>query len=314
MYRKKEVTYRLRQAFAGLASALLIMLSAVMFISPGFVYAEGDEPIREVHNVRVGNEAYCFFVTHNVVLTPAEVAEMTDDELTAAVIGQAGLYMIKTNCKVASHKIITAENWSKTEGSFLLSEADIASMRTADPVTGEPLKFYMDLMVNQQVKEESEDGEEEEQEETPEEEPEEEPEVIPVYSTYKRTGPRLLFAVVATEEDAKLGEDYCKDNSRPGPVIDPGIGSSASEDDEMLPEYRTIKMADRSGAPVKATLEDGSPVNLEWIEPKHIINNEKTSFLDHIPGGSIGLIAMASVLLAAVIAILIAAKRRKSED
>ena len=124
-----------------------------MFIQTpqGFAYAanevEGDEPIRAVHNVGVGNEMYCFFVSHNVVLTPAEVGGMTDEQLTSKILECAGLYMKKTNCRDASHKIITMDYWTKNMGSFYITKEDIEGIRGAEPVDGSPVKFYMDILV-----------------------------------------------------------------------------------------------------------------------------------------------------------------------
>lgn len=114
MVKENEKTYRLGTALIRLACIMLMLVTmTVMLAPPSFAYAatekekdkgtdkeqEKEEPIREVHDVVVGDEMYCFFVTHNVVLTPAEVAEMTDEELTAAIFERAGLYMKKTNCK-----------------------------------------------------------------------------------------------------------------------------------------------------------------------------------------------------------------------
>ena len=111
MVKKRKMTYRLRTAFAKLASVMLIMIAAVMLASPGFAYAAGEsetvEPVRGVHAVGVGDDTYCFFVTQNVVLTPAEVAKMSDEELTNAILERAGLFMIETNCTKSSHKVIT---------------------------------------------------------------------------------------------------------------------------------------------------------------------------------------------------------------
>lgn len=317
MVKEKEIKYSLRRACLRLASVMLAVLFAVLSASAGFAYAaketEPEEPIREVHNVGVVNDAYCFFVTHNVVLTPAEVAGMTDEELTYAILERAGLFMIKANCKAASHKTITMEDWIKKDGAFFLSEPDIAGIRAAEPVEGEPVKFYMDLLIAQDTKE---DAEEEASEEADEEgeEPDEDGEEPPLYSTYKRTSPRLLFAVVATEEDAKLGEDICKEDRKPEPGFSPGFSGTEAPEDEMLPEYRTINMVDRSGAPLEKTLADGSPVSLEWIEPKKAVNGEGLSWIDHIPGGPAGLAAMAAAAAAATAVIVIAAKRRHEDD
>ncbi len=313
MVKKKAMTYRMRNAFLRAASVLLLIMVTVMLISPGSVYAakekekEKEEPIREVHDVGVGNELYCFFVTHNVVLTPAEVAGMTDEELTAAILDRAGLYMKKTNCKKPSHKEITIKDWTKKKlGDLQLIETDIEGIRAAEPVDGDPVKFYMDLRIARKTGEVviNEEGEEEEE--------------VVLYSTFKRTSPRLLFAVVATEEDAKYGEDICKEDKKPAKkqkkqeAADVGPAPEAPAE-EMLPEYRTINMADRTGAPIEETLKDGSPVDLEWIDPKDTGKDEKSSFIDRIPGGMTGLAVIAAAAAAAIAAV-IAAKRKKTDE
>ncbi len=329
MVKEKDITYRLRTAFMRMAAMLLLAMVVVMTASPGLAYAakepeqeEPAEPIREVHNVGVASEAYCFFVTHNVILTPAEVASMTDEELTDAVLERAGLFMKKANCKNAAHKEITVKDWKKNDGIFLLSTTDVEAIRSAAPVDGEPVKFYMDLIVakdnraeKEADKEDKEDKKEAEEgsEEGAEEEPEKED--IPLYSTYKRTSPRLLFAVVATEEDAKLGEDICVEDQQPAKKIKmPRISDPGESEEEGLPEYRTINMVDRSGAPIEPTLKEGDPVTLEWIEPADIGKEGKTSFFDRIPGGIAGAAAMAAAAIAAVAAIIYAATRKKTDE
>lgn len=314
MAKENKITYRIRAAFVILAAVLMIMLFAVMPASTGFVYAAAEagteEPIRAVHNVGVGNETYCFFVTHNVVLTRSEVDELSDEELTAAILERAGLYMKEANCKAAGHKAITIKDWNK-KGGFLLSEPDIEGIRTAEPVDGSPVKFYMDLIIyrNDEAKAETETEEGEQAGEQP------------LYSTFKRTSPRLLFAVVATEEDAKYGEDICKEDKqddqgkqpdksktpRPGKTGRPEVS-----DEEMLPEYRTINMVDRSGKPLEDTLKDGEPVHLEWIEPKNNSGTEEgSSFIDRIPGGAAGLAVIGA---AAAFVVVFAVRRKKTEE
>lgn len=314
MIEERNLTYRIRAVLIRAASVLLLVMVTVMLASPGTAYAakekeqkndkkaeqEKEEPIREVHNVGVGNDTYCFFVTHNVVLTPAEVAEKSDEELTSVILERAGLYMKKANCKKASHKEITVEEWTKGKAGFLLSETDIEGIRLAEPVDGDPVKFYMDLIITQDAENEEE----------------------PLYSTFKRTSPRLLFAVVATEEDAKYGEDICIEDQQPAQKKDkkqtktriPKVKEPAAPPEEMLPEYRTISMVDRSGAPVEETLLDGDPVTLEWIEPTKIDNAEEESFFDRIPGGIAGAAAMGCGVLAAAGAVIIAVRRRKTEE
>ena len=346
MIKEIEFTSLLRKVSARLLSVLLLMLVTVMLASPGFAFAaqetEQEEPIREVHSVGVGNELYCFFVTHNVVLTPAEVAEMTDEELTATILERAGLYMKKTNCRKESHKAITAQNWIKWKHGFLLNREDLEWIRTAEPLEGEPVKIYMDLLVTleppKEKDEEMPEGETEQAEDGDEEESEEEEEEpeVPVYSTYKRTGPRLIFAVVATEEDAKLGEEICKEDKKEEKKDDKkddkknkkkskkpekeeeeeekDIGAPEGPGEEMLPEYRTIFMADRSGGPIDDTLTDGSAVYLEWREPQDIGKEEQTSFIDRIPGGIAGLIVAGSAAAAAAVAAVIAVRRKKANE
>lgn len=311
MIKERVNTYRLRAALVRVVSVLLLVMVTVTLALPGTAYAakekdqknekkaekEKEEPIREVHNVGVGSDAYCFFVTHNVVLTPAEVAGMTDEELTAAILDRAGLYLKKANCKKTSHKEISVKDWTKKNGAFLLSESDIEGIRLAEPVDGDPVKFYMDLIITQDA------GNEEE----------------PLYSTFKRTSPRLLFAVVATEEDAKYGEDICIEDKKPVQKKKKkskisGMEKPEAEPEEILPEYRTISMVDRSGAPIEETLADGDPVTLEWIEPAKIDNAEEESFFDRIPGGAAGAAAVACGVLAAAGAAVFTLKRRKKEE
>ena len=313
MVKEGKITNGLRTAFIKFASVLLLAAVTVLFASPGTVFAdketEKEEPVREVHDVGVDNELYCFFVTHNVVLTPAEVAEMTDEELTAEILDRSGLYIKKTNCKKPSHKEITVKDWAKKKkGDLQLSAEDIEGMRLAEPEDGSPVKFYMDLLIVKKTGETVVNEEGEEVEETVQ------------YSTFKRTSPRLLFAVVATEEDAKYGEDICIEDKKPVQKQKkkqkqkaPHISEPEEPAEEMLPEYRTINMVDRSGAPIEETLEDGSPVDLEWIEPKNTVTDEETSFIDRIPGGMISLGIMAAAAAAALAAV-IAAKRKRTEE
>ena len=285
-----------------LASILTVFLAALMLASVSFAYAEGEEsaseePLREIHKVAVGEKTYCFFVTKNVVITREEIDAMSDDEvLTAWILGCAGLYMKEANCKDESHKAITAEAWTEKGGRFLLSDDDIASIRGAEPEDGNPYKLYMDLRVSDKpAPADPDQGDQDE-----------------VYSTYKKVSPKLLFVVVATEADAATPEDICEAPARKPekqkkvkmPKMPKGSNSG-----EMLPEYRTINMADRSGEPVEDTLQDGTPVTLEWIEPsKH--SSDDSSFIDHIPGRYAGLAAILGALAALIIIII----RRRKED
>ena len=282
------------------ALILTAFLAALMLASVSFAYAEGEEsaseePLREVHKVAVGEKTYCFFVTNNVVMTREEIDAMSDEELTAWILGCAGLYMKEANCKDESHKAITAEAWTEKGGRFLLSDDDIASIRGAVPEDGNPYKLYMDLKVSDKPApadpDEGDQGD--------------------VYSTYKKVSPKLLFVVVATDADAATPEDICEAPARK-PEKQPKVkmpkmpkGSSG----DMLPEYRTINMVDRSGKPVEDTLQDGTPVTLEWIEPsKH--SSDGGSFIDHIPGRYAGL----AVILGALAAFIIILIKRRKED
>ena len=374
---KNNNIYRRKSAVLRIASMLLTMLFVLMLAAPDFAYAAEkktqDPPIREAHQVGVGNTFYCFFVTHNVVLTPEQVAKMTDEELTAYILDKAGLYMKKSNCKkLKNNKIISVKDWTKRNGAFYLSEPDLNSIRAAEPSDGYPVKFHMDLIVCEDVgdkeKEESgkkekdteseeakeaeergedkatEEGEEdktaeegdadkaaeegdadkaaeESGEDNASEEAEETDEAddIPLYSTFKRNEPELIFAVVSTKSDAAAGEDMCKeDKSKAGknktPTL-PDMDDSEDAEDEMLPEYRTITMVDRSGKPIEATLEDGDPVKLEWVEQKNNSGNEEgASFIDRIPGGVTGLVIICAAAAAAVIAAVVMAGKKKRAD
>ena len=315
-----------------LRKMLVLAVAAVMIVSAAPVSrafaANDDKPVREVHKVGVGGKQYCFFVQNNVVLTPAEVQKMTDRELTAEILKRTGLYMKETNCKAPSHKAITPDDWIKAGGSFLLLNADIEKMRSAEPAEGEPVKIYMDLKISTEPAEEDKPDSGGSGEGTDEEGEEEEPEK-PSYSTYKKISPRLLFVAIATEADAASGEDFCeeeqtdntdengqsktaKKKTKKKSQKEPSIPDDEGEAEEMLPEYRTIRMEDRSGGPVKATLEDGTPVTLEWIDPARQ-SDDGQSFLDHVPGGAVGLTIIA-VFAAGAAAVLAAAVRRRREE
>ena len=374
---KNNNFYRRKSAVLRIASVLLTMVFVLMLAAPDFAYAAEkktqDPPIREAHQVGVGNTFYCFFVTHNVVLTPEQVAKMTDEELTAYILDKAGLYMKKSNCKkIKNNKIISVKDWTKRNGAFYLSEPDLNSIRAAEPSDGYPVKFHMDLIVcedvgdkekeesgkkekdteSEEAKEAEESGEdkateegeedktaeegdadkaaeegdadkaaEESGEDNASEEAEETDEAddIPLYSTFKRNEPELIFAVVSTKSDAAAGEDMCKeDKSKAGknktPTL-PDMDDSEDAEDEMLPEYRTITMVDRSGKPIEATLEDGDPVKLEWVEQKNNSGNEEgASFIDRIPGGVTGLVIICAAAAAAVIAAVVMAGKKKRAD
>lgn len=280
---------------------IIAMLPAVRVFAAS-EKTDTDEPVREVHNVVVNKKAYCFFVDHYVVLTPADTADKTDSELTEEIIRRAGLYMKEANCKATVHKVIKTKDWIKKGGSFSFSSEDLESIRQAQPTDGNPAKFSLDLKIStesadEQTQEdikkdesettetpETEEGEAQPGEETAEDQEggsgdDSEPgndDSIEWYSTFKRTSPRLFFVVVATEADAKYGEDICEvlirddENRRHGRRNRPADAGEDGEAEDILPEYRTIAMVDRTGAPIEPTLEDGSPVTLEWIDPdKH---------------------------------------------
>ena len=83
----------------------------------------------------------------------------------------------------------------------------------------------------------------------------------------------------------------------------------------MLPEYRTINMVDRSGKPLEDTLQDGTPVTLRWIDPKDISDDgEGSGFIDHIPGGAIGLAGIILAVLAAAAAVIASVRRQRQKE
>ena len=234
---------------------LTTFLAVLMLVSVSFAYAASDksskkesskssskdaaeeaanavpvEPLREVHKVKVGEKSYCFFVTNNVVITPEEIAGMTDEELTAWILKCSGLYMKETNCKIETHKAITTDAWAKTGGRFLLYDEDIASMRGAIPEDGNPYKIYMDLEVSDKPAPENPDDQEQSQDK--------------LYSTFKTVSPNLLFVVIATATDAAQPEDICEAPARKPEKQKKIKMPSTSEKKELLPEQRTISMTD----------------------------------------------------------------------
>ena len=334
-----------------LAAITLAVLLAVVSLPVNFAFAAADseKAIREVHNVKVGSKEYCFFVTHYVVITPAEIAkfEGDDEKLTDEILKRAGLYMKERNCKLAAHKAIEPAAWKKTGGEMFLGDVEIyeeatpegggdsgeggetpdggsgdaitpsetseasggtlikvptvEALRKAAPVDGEPVRLEMDLEVTT-----------EKQKEGSEEKPTR-------YSTYKKSSPntpKLLYIAVATEADAKLGEDICKEEptkttpSKSSSKKVKPVTPTTKEEKEILPEERTISMTDRSGGPLEPTLKDGDPVTLEWREPgKQTDGSKKLGFFDHawaIPA----LIAAALAIILAVVFI----SRKKDEE
>lgn len=350
MVNGKDIKYNRRTVCVRIASLLLALMFAVMFVSPQFVFAEDeksqDKPLREVHKVGLENGVYCFFVTHNVVLTPEDISSKTDEELSAYILDKAGLYMKEANCRLAKHKAIQAKDWPEKNGVLFLNALDIKTIREIEPADGAPVKMYMDLMIS---KDSTKDSGKTEETDNPSEsgdaaEPGEsgesgdsgdsgEPadEVQP-YSTYKKISPALIFVAIATEADAASGEDICEEepteeNPQEQPaqpakpaeekkpkIKKPAAVPAAPSEEEMLPELRTINMTDRSGPPIEETLKDGSPVSLEWVEPKQSGYEGEASFTDRIPGGIAGLAVMAAVVAAAVIAVVLAVKRKEKEE
>ena len=135
-----------------------------------------------------------------------------------------------------------------------------------------------------------------------------------MYSTFKLFSPELLFVVVATKSDAKLSEDSCGDVA--APVIDEPESEEVDDEDdadddekepkELLPEFRTISMTDRSGMPLESPLQDGTPVTLTWKDPaKH--TDHKRSPLFYL--GGLAILAAAAAAVTAVVRI----RRRRAE-
>ena len=148
------------------------------------------------------------------------------------------------------------------------------------------------------------------------------PEEITWYPVSALTSPSLLFVVVATEKDSKYVEEICetkKEEPAPeatvqpqtvAPVKKPKTPKAVTPPEEELPEFKTIKMYDRSGGPLEETLKDGDPVTLTWITPKGNSISKK-SFFDRIPGGALGLVAIAAAVGFIAFAIV---KRKKSSE
>lgn len=317
---------RIRMHFVRAACMLMAVLVMISMMPAGQTFAatekkssktdskKQEEPIREVHKVGVGGKLYCFFVTHNVVLTPAEIEGMSDDELNSEILERSGLYMKEANCNKASHKSVSPKAWDKDKWHIYISDSDIEELRAAEPVEGDPVKLHMDIRIKDKTKQKKDTGKDGEDGEDGEEEQEEEV----YYSTFKRLSPRILFIAVATEEDAALGEDICEEEpkkpqkQKKKPTRDSSSSDAGGEPEEMLPEYRTISMTDRSGGPLEETLKDGTPVTLEWVEPdRHADSEAGSSFIDRIPGG---IYTLAAVGAAAIFAIAFAVSRKRREE
>lgn len=311
-----------------LVFVLMMALFAVMIAPAGSVYAaqNSEKPIRAVHNVKVEDTKYCVFVQHDVVFTRAEIAKFEDDdELVAEVFARAGFYMKKPNCYNESHKAITPEEWTKT-GRLTLHKYDVMSLRQAEPVDGTPFKFYLDVLISPKpAPEETADPEEPGDEDPDEEDPEEE-DLTDMYSTYKLLSPSILLVTVATETDAEFEDEICKEPDKPEKQKKPKKPEEEEEEEEeepdvpdvsepgeMLPEYRTISLSDRSGAPIEETLKDGDPVTLEWRDSGKRADADKGSLIDRVPGRYAGL-AAAAILTAALIVILIIKRRKDRKE
>ena len=315
---------------------------------------EEASSIREVHKVKVKNKKYCFFAEKNAILTPEEIAAMTDEKLVAVVIARSGLYMRKSNCTKESNSNITPAEWIKKGGSFWLDKNDIKSIRNANAQKGKPVKLYMDLKISteheskkavEKRKKEAEDAAKEAEEKKKETDPaatdsnvtdstagESQDNTtdskqentdnnkgastsddyttprLKYFSTYKKTAEPLLFVVVATAADAKEMPGYCLPGKQS--YKEAKNEAETSEPEEILPEYRTINMTDRSGGPIPATLQDGEPVTLTWEEPKHsVIDSEGAkTIIDKIPGRYAGLICILGALF--VLGLVITKLRR----
>lgn len=350
MTRKTDITQELRRIFGKAACILLALLIVIMMPASDYAFAadsNAEKPKREVHKVAIEDKLYCFFVTHYVVLTPEEIAAMNDEELTGEIFKQSGLYMKEANCHAKAHKAITPADWAKGGGRFFLKDSDIESIRQAAPVDGDPVKLQMDLRITTKAQEENRKKDAEKPEETPKpddadnpenpdnpdepETPDEPEESEPAddkpkdYSTFKRTSPRLIFIAVATETDAVYGEELCEEEKTPAKPADnkkaapsgaiKGSDGGGGEASEMLPEYRTISMPDRSGGKLDPTLEDGKPVTLEWKDPKkHVGDVDGKTFLDRIPGGAAGLTVIGITLAGLIAAAVIAIRKNREEE
>lgn len=326
MIKERLLKNKLSDATIRFAVILLALVAAAAITAAGSIYfadAEGTEtPIRVVHKVDVAGKDYCFFVQNNVVLTPADLVKtekrkdpdtgeeievevpLTNAELTALILERAGFYMKETNCTESSHKVIKTEDW---KGGFVLYGNDydtVIACTGTPPTKGNPLKRHMDLNIST--------------------EPITEPvtEETKLYPTRKLTSPELLFVVIATEEDAKTKEDVCPEEKKEEtPATTPSVKQKklpvpkvAAAPKEELPEFKTIKMLNRSGGPLEDTLKDGTPVSLTWIEPGRHTDDEKKSFLDRIPGGFLGLITGLIIFGGMLVALILAIRRRREEN
>ena len=312
----------------------MVTIMLLVMLPTGFVYAAGgdgdnagqsDGASREVHKVKVGNKKYCFFA-NDVVMTPGDIAKLSDNLALANEIAErAGLVIKEANCRKAKSKSFTAKAWLKSGRAFLLDDEDIERLREAAPSDGSPVKLYMDLNVAEKVP-----GKVPKQQDDPAAGTGTDPSAgtgtdpatdpvsgddtdweydpdVQTYSTRKTLQQHLLYVVVATDSDAKTSEDICE-YPKPKKYKEKNP-PSGGEKEEMLPEYRTIQMADRSGVvgKLKPTLEDGEPVTLEWIEPSRRKDKEDGSMRWPlwIAGG---------LCLSLLVAILIYRKKKSESD
>lgn len=330
------------------AITLAVLLAVVSLpVNFAFAAADSEKAIREVHNVKVGSKEYCFFVTHYVVITPAEIAKFGDDDekLTDEILKRAGLYMKERNCKLAAHKAIEPAAWKKTGGEMFLGDVEIYEAATPEE-GGEggdnPDGGSGDAVTPSETSETSGgtlvkvptvealrkaapvDGDPVRLEmdllvATKEQKDYDKDKLPSTHKENNPNAPKLIYIAVATEEDSKkYGEDICKEeasnnsssnsSSKKAKTVTP---KAAKEEKEILPEERTISMTDRSGGPLEPTLKDGDPVTLEWREPgKQTDGDKKVGFFDHawaVP-------ALIAAALAIGIAIVLFIRKRDEEE
>lgn len=326
--REKQIPSGHAGVLISVSILVLSALAALMLAFTGVSYAAEEQssteaPIRVVHNVKVDDKNYCFFVQHNVILKPEELYKivkiesetepgteieetvpLTDEELTDLVLERAGLYMKETNCTKADHKSISIEDWEKDKGSFILSADDISAIRDAAPAEGSPVKLHMDVSVCKEAATEE----------------------TQMYSTYSLTGPELIFVVVANEKDAGAKEDICiaekkEETPASAPVSQPAASKkkvtapkAPAAPEEELPEFKTIKMLNRAGGPLEETLKDGTPVTLTWKDVGKRIDDGKTGFFSHIVGGFIGFILILIAITCLLASLAVAIKRRRNNN
>lgn len=350
---KNENTVTVTSLAVYILAALVIAVSAFA----GFTFADESqsetvEPIRVVHQVKVEDKEYCFFVQHNAVLTPADLVDketgqpLSDDAVADLILERSGLYMKEANCNESSHTVITMEDWKKKDGCFVLGADAIKAVREAavNATDGAPVKLNMDLSVTTEPIPEkttpetpgtsgggasgdgtSEGGASGDGSDTPGTDTDEP--TVPMYSTYKLTGQELLFVVVATPNDAKKTEEVCDPvktedttttTTPTTPTVVPKkklpVPKVPATPKEELPEFKTIKMVNRAGGPLEDTLKPGDPVSLEWIEPHRHIRKDDNSFFGRFPGGFWGFIAMLAAAAGLIALIVAAVKRRMDED